>query len=838
MKKIFLFILLILLNADILLGENFSLYAGVARQNSGDIISGATVTITLANSSTPATLYSDINGSIIKANPFLTDSSGNYRFFVQPGLYKITISKVSVGTFSTDYIPIGTQAHSSSHTSGNDLLLLNNLQGNISSSQITNGTITNVDISNTAGISESKLALNFPTHLSANDPSAAQKDAMAGSAGAPSGLNPFVTTLDPRLTNSRNPLTHGSTHSSNGSDPVNINISQLSGINGGTNLTQDLEEENHHTEHESGGSDQISVTGLLGLLNDPQKINIYTNNTLKGTRPTINLIEGSNITFTTVDNSAQNRVDVTINGPSLDTGARVRVDEGITTVSNPIEVLQFSSVGFDVTESPTSQANVSIDTTELNTSGDLSGHLNAPTVIALQTKPIDTTAPQDLQLLQWNNSLGKWKPTDPSYNAKFLQNRSVSNTAPSPGQALVWNNTLSVWTPGDVSTAIRIEENDSSVVAQAQSIDFGNGFDVTESPTGEANIGLDLSEITVKADYLKNTPLSSDPTIVGQVLKFDGTNWTPGTDNSSGSLGIKNAGSTLMSATSINLISPLVASNAGSSQGDISITSSGIGSSLLNFGTGVGQISTTSLPEGTNLYYTSTRFNTAFSGKNTDGLTEGTTNLYYTATRFNTSFSGKTSDNLAQGTTNLYLSSAQKTGLTGGGDYTGHFHASDRNLGNATGTLDSTKIGTGLTDAQINDNITISSSGSIDGAAIKSGTIDDARLGDAKRQFKTFVVAYPDNSTSYNYIYFPMAVNVTSIASRTRGGTCNFNVVINDSSSLTSGAVTANSSGVVTSSIANPSISAGVWLSLGITTCSISGGTTTELSVTVVYNVL
>ena len=45
--------------------------------------------------------------------------------------------------------------------------------------------------------------------------------------------------------------------------------------------------------------------------------------------------------------------------------------------------------------------------------------------------------------------------------------------------------------------------------------------------------------------------------------------------------------------------------------------------------------STTDLSEGTNLYYTTARFDTAFSGKSTSDLTEGT-NLYYTTTRANT----------------------------------------------------------------------------------------------------------------------------------------------------------------------------------------------------------
>jgi hypothetical protein len=60
--------------------------------------------------------------------------------------------------------------------------------------------------------------------------------------------------------------------------------------------------------------------------------------------------------------------------------------------------------------------------------------------------------------------------------------------------------------------------------------------------------------------------------------------------------------------------------------------------------------STTDLAEGTNLYYTAARFNTAFSGKSTTDLSEGT-NLYYTAARFNTAYAGKNyAENWTSGT--------------------------------------------------------------------------------------------------------------------------------------------------------------------------------------------
>jgi len=70
-----------------------------------------------------------------------------------------------------------------------------------------------------------------------------------------------------------------------------------------------------------------------------------------------------------------------------------------------------------------------------------------------------------------------------------------------------------------------------------------------------------------------------------------------------------------------------------------------------------GDYTTTQVTEGTNLYYTQGRFDTAFSAKSTTNLTEGT-NLYYTSARFDTAFSGKSTTNLTEGT-NLYYTEAR-----------------------------------------------------------------------------------------------------------------------------------------------------------------------------------
>jgi len=70
-----------------------------------------------------------------------------------------------------------------------------------------------------------------------------------------------------------------------------------------------------------------------------------------------------------------------------------------------------------------------------------------------------------------------------------------------------------------------------------------------------------------------------------------------------------------------------------------------------------GDYSTSLVTEGSNLYYTQARFDTAFSAKNTSNLTEGG-NLYYTQGRFDSAFAAKSTSNLSEGS-NLYYTQAR-----------------------------------------------------------------------------------------------------------------------------------------------------------------------------------
>lgn len=109
---------------------------------------------------------------------------------------------------------------------------------------------------------------------------------------------------------------------------------------------------------------------------------------------------------------------------------------------------------------------------------------------------------------------------------------------------------------------------------------------------------------------------------------------------------------------------------------------------LARFNTAFAGKSTSDLLEGTNLYYTSTRFNTAFSNKTTSDLTEGS-NLYWTQSRFNTAFSSKNTDGLLEGSSNFYFTNSRARlaiNLTTTGSGAATYDSSTGNLNIPTNT--------------------------------------------------------------------------------------------------------------------------------------------------------
>jgi hypothetical protein len=73
----------------------------------GNALNGATVTVYLAGTTTPATLFSDAALSAAKANPVTADITGYYSFFVAPGQYKLKIERAGFTTVDVDDVQIG-----------------------------------------------------------------------------------------------------------------------------------------------------------------------------------------------------------------------------------------------------------------------------------------------------------------------------------------------------------------------------------------------------------------------------------------------------------------------------------------------------------------------------------------------------------------------------------------------------------------------------------------------------------------------------------------------------------------------------------------------------------
>ena len=123
--------------------------------------------------------------------------------------YSLTNSTITFGSLSVpqsgDLLLASYRLASAASPSG---LAAGALTGSFPAPQIAASVISNFNIAAAAGIVESKLALQYPTHSNANDPAANEKAALTGTAGAPSATNKYVTDADIRMSNARPPQGH------------------------------------------------------------------------------------------------------------------------------------------------------------------------------------------------------------------------------------------------------------------------------------------------------------------------------------------------------------------------------------------------------------------------------------------------------------------------------------------------------------------------------------------------------------------------------------------------------------------------------------------------------
>lgn len=82
-------------------------HRGVARDEFGNSLSGASVTVYDAGTTDEATIYSDIEMTAALDNPASTDDDGSYVFYTTPGIYDIQVAKSGFTTKTLEDEQIG-----------------------------------------------------------------------------------------------------------------------------------------------------------------------------------------------------------------------------------------------------------------------------------------------------------------------------------------------------------------------------------------------------------------------------------------------------------------------------------------------------------------------------------------------------------------------------------------------------------------------------------------------------------------------------------------------------------------------------------------------------------
>lgn len=250
---------------------------------------------------------------------------------------------------------------------------------------------------------------------------------------------------------------HSARHENGGADE--ISVAGLSGT-----LADPQTPSTHATSHQNGGSDEISVAGLSGTLADPQTPTAHAASHKDGGADEVEIAD---LPTAETDTALVLHPDGT-GGVAWGTdatggggGGTITVQEADATVSSAIDTIDFGA-GFDVTESPAGEANVSIDLLELSAFTDHSARHEDGGADELDIEALATTA------------------TDTSYR---LAPDGVGGVAFVAGG-------------GGGIAGVDIQENGTPVSTDVDKISFGTGFDVTDDAINtRAIVSIDLSEL-------------------------------------------------------------------------------------------------------------------------------------------------------------------------------------------------------------------------------------------------------------------------------------------------------------------------------------------------------
>lgn len=147
-------------------------------------------------------------------------------------------------------------------------------------SDIANRDVVDADVNATAAILESKLAFDSAAGHDHDGVNSKQVD-YSDLTSIPSEFTPLNHDIESKhtgqLPESRTDFDNTSGHDHDGTDSKKVDFSNLD------NIPSDFNPEIHASEHENGGIDEISVTGLFGVLADDQPPQAHDINGIKHT---------------------------------------------------------------------------------------------------------------------------------------------------------------------------------------------------------------------------------------------------------------------------------------------------------------------------------------------------------------------------------------------------------------------------------------------------------------------------------------------------------------------------------------------------------------------------